>query len=295
MPNLTTNFSWNLPKVNNAEDEDLWGTQLNANWTSIDGQLIRDTSTETAANFNVSATADFNKQYLIDTTSNVVQADLPALAGVVDGYTVHFKVIDTTNVFTIDASGAELINGSTTYVTATGVTLVADQTGVVWRTVGDITDPAQIPAATTTVAGIQEVATDTEAKTMTAVDKFVVPGNLGAMNATVAECAAGIISNEFMSPANFAGTKSLGASGYYTIPGGLTIQWGVTGAVGAGGTVVVTYPLAYTTAYSAVITGVNGSVNDNPHINAAIGNTNFTIRAGGSGANSVYWISVGLV
>jgi len=39
MPNLTTNFSFNKPLVNDAIDEDLWGGQLNDNWDSIDTLL----------------------------------------------------------------------------------------------------------------------------------------------------------------------------------------------------------------------------------------------------------------
>ena len=39
MPNLTSNFSFNLPLVNDPVDEDLWGSQLNTNWTSLDGIL----------------------------------------------------------------------------------------------------------------------------------------------------------------------------------------------------------------------------------------------------------------
>ena len=39
MPNSTTNYAFNLPLVNDPIDADLWGGQLNANWTSIDGLL----------------------------------------------------------------------------------------------------------------------------------------------------------------------------------------------------------------------------------------------------------------
>lgn len=39
MPNLTPNFSFNQPLVNNAADEDLWGGQLNTNWGNLDGIL----------------------------------------------------------------------------------------------------------------------------------------------------------------------------------------------------------------------------------------------------------------
>ena len=36
MPASTTNYSFNLPLVNNATDADLWGGQLNTNWTNAD-------------------------------------------------------------------------------------------------------------------------------------------------------------------------------------------------------------------------------------------------------------------
>lgn len=40
MPNLTPNYSFNLPLVNNATDADLWGGQLNSNWSSLDTLLL---------------------------------------------------------------------------------------------------------------------------------------------------------------------------------------------------------------------------------------------------------------
>jgi microcystin-dependent protein len=39
MPNSTTNYAFNLPLVNDSIDADLWGTQLNANWSSLDTLL----------------------------------------------------------------------------------------------------------------------------------------------------------------------------------------------------------------------------------------------------------------
>ena len=44
MPNSTTNYSFNLPLVNNATDADLWGGQLNSNWTSLDSLLLTATN-----------------------------------------------------------------------------------------------------------------------------------------------------------------------------------------------------------------------------------------------------------
>lgn len=39
MPTLTSNYSFNKPNVNSADDEDLWGDQLNDNWDSVDALL----------------------------------------------------------------------------------------------------------------------------------------------------------------------------------------------------------------------------------------------------------------
>jgi hypothetical protein len=39
MPNFTSNFNFFLPLVNDPIDEDLWGGQLNTNWSTIDGEL----------------------------------------------------------------------------------------------------------------------------------------------------------------------------------------------------------------------------------------------------------------
>lgn len=39
MPNLTSNFSFNKPLVNDATDEDLWGGYLNDNWDDVDNIL----------------------------------------------------------------------------------------------------------------------------------------------------------------------------------------------------------------------------------------------------------------
>lgn len=119
MPNLTPNFSFNLPLVNNAVDADLWGGQLNANWTKTDTELqavIDDTRYATSAessDFSVVA-ADFNATFLIDASSNTVTATLPAASTVFDGFVVRFKATDVTNTVTIDGDGSETIDGQTT-------------------------------------------------------------------------------------------------------------------------------------------------------------------------------------
>ncbi|MFN7340329.1 MAG: phage tail protein [Opitutia bacterium] len=49
MPNSTTNYAFNLPLVNDPIDADLWGGQLNSNWTSIDSLLKTASDNATAA------------------------------------------------------------------------------------------------------------------------------------------------------------------------------------------------------------------------------------------------------
>lgn len=36
MPNFTPNYNFNLPLVNDPTDQDVWGNELNSNWTSLD-------------------------------------------------------------------------------------------------------------------------------------------------------------------------------------------------------------------------------------------------------------------
>ena len=58
--------------------------------------------------------------------------------------------------------------------------------------------------------------------------------------ATPAETSIGTASDKALTPSGFAGNKSLGQSGYYRLPGGMTIQWGLandrndTGGTGLG-------------------------------------------------------------
>jgi len=51
MPNSTTNYAFNLPLVNDPIDADLWGGQLNSNWSSLDTLLktVSDNATNALA------------------------------------------------------------------------------------------------------------------------------------------------------------------------------------------------------------------------------------------------------
>lgn len=137
MPTQTSNFGYNKPLVNNATDADLWGAQLNTNFDNLDADLPKTTASKTA-NFSVAAT-EFNYTYLIDSSSGAVTATLPAAADVFNGFTVRFKAVDVTNTITIDGSGSETIDGSTTTILESkndGIELVCDGTN--WRIVQPI-------------------------------------------------------------------------------------------------------------------------------------------------------------
>lgn len=63
MPNLTTNFSFNKPLVNDPIDEDLWGGQLNANWDSVD--TILDALTPIGTRVGYTGTSAPNSRWLL--------------------------------------------------------------------------------------------------------------------------------------------------------------------------------------------------------------------------------------
>lgn len=71
MPNLTTNFSFNKPLVNDATDEDLWGGYLNDNWDSVDGILPIFAASEFGAVI-VQSTDDAGMETLPEGTANQI-------------------------------------------------------------------------------------------------------------------------------------------------------------------------------------------------------------------------------
>ena len=82
MPNLTTNYSFNKPLVNDPVDEDLWGGQLNDNWDSVDSLLTELIPIGTILAY--SGTSAPNSRWLLCDNSEVSRttyADLFALVG----------------------------------------------------------------------------------------------------------------------------------------------------------------------------------------------------------------------
>lgn len=183
MPIFTTNYDFALPLVNNAVDQDRWGNELNDNFTSLDSLLF------TATNFVTSAkvadytvtTADTNTLFLISALGAARTVTLPAQATVPNGFTIAIKKNDgSANTVTIDPDGAELIDSAANYVLDEqneGVILTCRGAGGGWWIQAA---NKNVAPASTTVAGVIEIATDAEVKAGTDTNKAVVPSSLAA-------------------------------------------------------------------------------------------------------------------
>ena len=244
MPTFTTNFNYNLPLVNNATDADLWGGQLNSNWSDIDGDISYDTSTQ-SFDFNVLST-DFNKTFLIDASSSNVTATLPTAASVFDGFVVRFKGIDVTNVATIDGNGSETIDGNAS------VTL--DSQNAVLECVCDgsnwVLTTTTAAESSTTVSGTVRKATQAEVESET-LDTNVTSDN-AQFHPGVAKAWV-----------NFTGTGTVAIQGSHNVssitdngPGDYTINLSITMANTNYAALGMTYRPALSTIQSSTIAGI---------------------------------------
>lgn len=118
MATLTTNFSLNKPAVNDAVDQDLWGTQFNTNMDTIDSALLtaRDYVIREISSTDSLVAADRNKTLLFTSTGDYTFSLLSATeAG--DGFCLTLVKDDAsnTNTITIDGSSNQTIGEATTY------------------------------------------------------------------------------------------------------------------------------------------------------------------------------------
>lgn len=92
--------------------------------------------------------------------------------------------------------------------------------------------------------------------------------------------------------------KALGSNGYQKLPGGLILQWGQSGAVGAGAGLVVTLPIAFPSACVNVqLTYVNTAAFaptfGNPNQVYVLTPSQFGIFNGGAGAAEYLYMAIG--
>lgn len=89
--------------------------------------------------------------------------------------------------------------------------------------------------------------------------------------------------------------RSLAASGYQRLPGGLILQWGRTGSLGAGSNTIITLPIAFPAANRIVVVtaetlGGSAQAHDSVSVRTL---TNFTL-GNASNADSVFsWFALG--
>lgn len=183
MPTNTTNFNFNKPNINSADDEDLWGDQLNDNWDAVDGYL------KTARDFLVVAaktaaytvlTSDRNKLIQGDVSGGAFQITLPTASSAGDGFRVAVKKTDdSANALTVRGNGSETIDGANTYDLENQYnTVLLTCDGTSWHTLAS--PSADVADASTTVKGVVELATNAETQTGTDSARAVTPAALAA-------------------------------------------------------------------------------------------------------------------
>lgn len=182
MPSLTTNYSLNKPLVNNATDQDLWGGYINDNMDTIDTQLLlcRDWKKRDITTTDSVVAGDRHKILLCNATGGAFTLTMLAAATAADGFQLTIVKTDATaNAVTLDGNASETIGGATTFALSgqgDAATLVCD--GSNWHFQGNKTTPSAVPSASTSAAGIIEVATAAEVRTGTSTSLAVTPGDM---------------------------------------------------------------------------------------------------------------------
>lgn len=115
MPTKTSNYDFNKPIVDSAEDEDLWGGQLNDNWDSVDELLNRPILSKSAA-YTVT-TSDVRKVIAADGSSSGFTITLPVGATAGSGFEITVIKTDfSSNAITVDGDSSEKINNENNYI-----------------------------------------------------------------------------------------------------------------------------------------------------------------------------------
>lgn len=223
MPTITTNFSLNKPLVNNATDEDLWGDYMNTNMDTIDAALkpARDmVHTSKTTGYTV-VIGDRNKMIGCDATSAAFTITLLAAATAGDGFMLAIKKTDSSgNAITIDGNASETIDGETTATVSSqydSVLLKCD--GSNWHIVAQKIAPTSVSAASETVSGTVELATQTETNTGTDDARAVTPLKLNKAQPTAAAWGKITVSGGTPSLADSYNVTSItdSGTGIYTV------------------------------------------------------------------------------
>ena len=147
-----------------------------------------------------------------------------------------------TDAYVLRRSGTSIAFGTV----ATGG--IADD-AVTYAKIQDVSATSRILGRVTAGSGVVEELTGTQAGTIIGAASDTASGVVEL--ATADESRTGTSTALAMAPGYFAGHKSLGEEGYYTFPGGFTIQWGRY-ATSIAAQTAITFPVAFTTIYTVV-------------------------------------------
>lgn len=170
------------------------------------------------------------------------------------------------------ADAVTITHNSTTLICPGGVSITtkAEDAFIAWpKATSGVSDgwlivKTSFSSATTSTQGVVELATNTEA-------------------------LAGSDTARAVTSAGLASSKSYGANGYQKFPGGLIIQWGMSGASVAG--TAVTFPLTFPTSIYAVVIGQQNVSNE--HSVGGVSLSGFTFYAGATTTQN-FWIALGV-
>lgn len=133
-----------------------------------------------------------------------------------------------------------------------------------------------VPDASTTVKGLIEIATASEAQAYSSSLLAMTPATL----------------NQALKGTN----QSLSGNGYQRFPGGLVLQWGRTGTISENSTITVTFPISFPSECVGVVNSVNytvdGDINEVCHI-SDVTTSNYRVRNSNPQPTRTYWYAIG--
>lgn len=119
---------------------------------------------------------------------------------------------------------------------------------------------------------------------------------LPAARATSTQIKTGTVTDQVMTPGDFAAFKTVSSVGYYTFPAGLMVQWGSTATVTSGAT-TVTYATTFpTSVFSIALAGQSVTQGAAPQLSGSPGSSTFAVSLAtdtGNIAGTVYYIAIG--
>lgn len=261
MTTPTTNYSFPKPIV--GGDASTWGTELNTALDDIDATI-----------FEVSNAGQSAVQTVLDTGAANAYAIAPAtpLEAYAFGLPIFFTVANANTAAStmsnsglsprplVRRDGTALVSGDV----VPGIPYAAVDDGMSYR-IANLQTPASSAAA-----GILALALAADVLAGTDAAKGVTPASLVS--------------------------SLLATNGYIKLPGGLIIQWGITGNVtGGGGTATITYPTPFVAStYAVVLTPLVAGTSPGAQSSvSSTTNTQFSMQNGQNTTGAFYWAAIG--